>query len=870
MTAAPHAFPGDLPIEDSLIKQHKLTPDEYARVEKALGRKPSYTELGVFSVMWSEHCSYKSSRVHLRRLPTKGPRVIQGPGENAGVVDIGDGFAAVFKMESHNHPSFIEPYQGAATGVGGILRDVFTMGARPIASLNSLRFGSPDHPRTPELLRGVVAGIGGYGNSIGVPTVGGEVQFDPSYDGNILVNAFTCGVARTDRIFYGRAAGIGNPILYIGAKTGRDGIHGATMASDEFGSAKEGTGELATASSIKKGVRSTMQVGDPFMEKLLLEACLELFAADVLEGIQDMGAAGLTSSSVEMAGRAGNGIEIDLDLIPRRARKMTPYELLLSESQERMLLVAKRGCEDAVIAICKKWDLDAAIVGRVTDSKRWVVKATPGFDPLDGGSPSGEKQIAADIPVDVLTDDAPLYDRPRQSAPVSANVDVPESTDPSADLLALLGSPNVGSRAWIWRQYDHIVRGGTVVRPGSDAAVVRVPCSRDGKVIDKHLAFAVDCNGRFVELSPEEGAKMAIAEVCRNLVCSGAEPIGITDCLNFASPEVPTTMDQIARAIDGLAEACRALEVPIVSGNVSLYNETNEGEGASRVRRPILPTPSVAAVGLLQKETDVVTQWFAGEGDVVFLLGTDAGEAGLGGSEYQSLKSGKLGGPAPRIDLDAEKKLQKLVLDLARGQLLASAHDVADGGLAVAIAECCATAPGSKPAFGAKVTVPAGASVAASLFGEAPLVSSSRFARRTARRSKSRQRRRAFRSSSSAARAATRSPSPSALTPSTSRCPPFAKRASAVSSRSSAPERQREGGARQARQTSPGRSIGPGNGRAFLLVARIRSGLPGSRAIQSAPSHARQALVNDETRVRRALESMGRWVGRWCGSCRLA
>jgi len=719
-------FPGDLPITPEVIKQHKLNAEEYARVEKALGRTPTYTELGVFSVMWSEHCSYKSSRVHLRRLPTKGPRVIQGPGENAGVVDIGDGFAAVFKMESHNHPSFIEPYQGAATGVGGILRDVFTMGARPIAGLNSLRFGRPDHPRTPELLRGVVAGIGGYGNSIGVPTVGGEVQFDSAYDGNILVNAFTCGVARTDRIFYGRAAGVGNPILYIGARTGRDGIHGATMASDEFGDAKEGTGELATASSIKKGVRSTMQVGDPFMGKLLLECCLELFSSDVLEGIQDMGAAGLTSSSVEMAGRAGNGLELDLDKIPRRAKKMTPYEILLSESQERMLLVAKRGCEDKVLAICKKWELDAAVVGRVTDTKRWVVMATPGYDPLDDaqtGAPRGEKQIAADIPVDVLTDEAPVYDRPRKSAPPRADVPVPESTDPSADLLALLASPNIGSRAWIWRQYDHIVRGGTVVRPGSDAAIVRVPCERDGEVVMKHLAFAVDCNGRFVELAPEEGAKMAIAEVCRNLVCGGAEPIGITDCLNFASPEEPTTMDQLARAIDGLAEACRALDVPIVSGNVSLYNETTDAQG----RHPILPTPTVAAVGLVNDAADIVTQWFAREGDVVVLLGEAAGANGangLGGSEYQLAKSGKLGGPPPRIDLEAEKRLQRLVLELARAHVLASAHDVADGGLAVALAECCTTSRDGA-LVGADITLPApagGASsgVAAALFGEAP------------------------------------------------------------------------------------------------------------------------------------------------------
>jgi phosphoribosylformylglycinamidine synthase len=715
------AFPGDVPITPEVIKQHKLTPEEYERIERALGRAPTYTELGVFSVMWSEHCSYKSSRVHLKRLPTKGPRVIQGPGENAGVVDIGDGFAAVFKMESHNHPSFIEPYQGAATGVGGILRDVFTMGARPIASLNSLRFGRPDHPRTPELLRGVVAGIGGYGNSIGVPTVGGEVRFDPSYDGNILVNAFACGVARTDRIFYGRAAGVGNPILYVGAKTGRDGIHGATMASDEFteeggdaAQARKEGGELATASSIKKGVRSTMQVGDPFMGKLLLEACLELFAADVLEGIQDMGAAGLTSSSVEMASRAGNGIELDLDTIPRRARRMSPYEILLSESQERMLLVAKRGREEDVIRICRKWDLDCAVVGRVTDTKRWVVTATPGYDPLDGEPPRGEKKVCADIPVDALTDAAPVYDRPRKPAPTRPDVPVPETTDARADLIALLRSPNIGSRAWIWRQYDHIVRGGTVVRPGSDAAVVRIPCERDGAVVLKHLAFAVDCNGRYVELSPVEGGKMAVAEVCRNLVCAGAEPIGITDCLNFASPEDPGTMDQFAQAIDGLAAACRALEVPIVSGNVSLYNETTDASG----RKPILPTPTVAAVGIVRDPEDVLTQWFAREGEIVVLLG-DASGPGLGGSEYQAMKTRSLGGPAPWIDLDAEMRLQRLVLDLARAHILSSAHDVSDGGLAVTLAECCTTGP---ELVGAEVTIPYddGTSAAAALFGEGP------------------------------------------------------------------------------------------------------------------------------------------------------
>ncbi|HEY3595850.1 MAG TPA: phosphoribosylformylglycinamidine synthase subunit PurL, partial [Polyangiaceae bacterium] len=465
-TAVPRLFPGDQPITADLVRSHHITPDEHRRIVESLGREPTYTELGVFSVMWSEHCSYKSSRVHLSRLPTKGPRVIQGPGENAGVVDIGDGFAAIFKMESHNHPSFIEPYQGAATGVGGILRDVFTMGARPVASLDSLRFGRPTHPRTASLLRGVVAGIAGYGNCVGVPTVGGELMFDPSYDGNILVNAFTCGVARTDRIFYGRAAGIGNPILYIGAKTGRDGIHGATMASDEF---SEGG----------PSQRPTVQVGDPFMEKLLIEACLEIFEEDLLEGIQDMGAAGLTSSSVEMAARSGNGLEIDLDRVPRRAKKLTPYEILLSESQERMLLVAKKGREEGVVAICKKWDLDAVVIGRVTDTARWVVRATPGYDPLDASStPREEPIVVCDLPVDVLTDDAPKYNRPRAidgSLTARRGFDlrsIPAPTDFKRELLSMIGSPNLGSRRWVYRQYDQIVRGGTAVRAGSDAGVV--------------------------------------------------------------------------------------------------------------------------------------------------------------------------------------------------------------------------------------------------------------------------------------------------------------------------------------------------------------------------------------------------------------
>ncbi|MCL2450871.1 MAG: phosphoribosylformylglycinamidine synthase subunit PurL [Polyangiaceae bacterium] len=711
------SLPTDPPVTPALAAQHKLTPDEYATVLSALGRTPTYAELGVFSVMWSEHCSYKSSRVHLRRLPTKGPRVIQGPGENAGVVDIGDGFAAVFKMESHNHPSFIEPHQGAATGVGGILRDVFTMGARPIASLDSLRFGRPDHPRTPELLRGVVAGIGGYGNCFGVPTVGGELQFDERYDGNILVNAFTCGVARADRIFYGRATGVGNRILYIGAKTGRDGIHGATMASDEF-SAAPAEGEAA-----RPKMRTTMQVGDPFMGKLLLEACLELFAEDVLEGIQDMGAAGLTSSSVEMAGRAGNGVDIDLDLVPRRAKAMTPYEILLSESQERMLLVAKPGREARVLEICARWELDAAVIGTVTGTKRWVVRASPGYDPLDAAPGARSPVVVCDIPIGVLTDDAPCYDRPRSHGVPAVTTlgaaTIPVPVDWAGEFLDLLASPNVGSRAWVWRQYDHIVRGGTIVRPGSDAAVVRVPCTADGVTIDKLLAFSVDCNGRMCELDAFVGAAMAVAEVCRNLVCGGAEPIGITDCLNFGNPERPEVMDAFSRAIDGLAAACNVLGVPIVSGNVSLYNETAIRGAPSRA---ILPTPSVAAVGLVASIDDVVTADFKRPGDAVVLLGeaTGGGLRGLGGSEWLVRKLGRLTGEVPLLELGGEAKLQRLVLDLARSHAIASAHDVSDGGLATALAESCVT--GARP-VGARISLPRAASpidAVAALFGEAP------------------------------------------------------------------------------------------------------------------------------------------------------
>ncbi len=647
--------------------------------------------------MWSEHCSYKSSRIHLGRLPSEGPKVVQGPGENAGAVDIGDGFCAVFKMESHNHPSFIEPYQGAATGVGGILRDVFTMGARPVASLNSLRFGRPDHPKTPHLLRGVVAGIGGYGNCIGVPTVGGEVQFDPSYDGNILVNAFTVGVAPIDGLFFGTAEGVGNPVLYVGARTGRDGIHGATMASAEF-----------DAESERK--LPTVQVGDPFMEKLLLEACLEIFRADCLVGVQDMGAAGLTSSSVEMAARSGSGIELDLDAIPRRARALTPYEMLLSESQERMLMVAEDGREQEVLDICAKWDLEAAVIGRVTDTGRFVCRATPGYDPLHSPDAERAPQPVVDIPIGALADEAPRYDRPqREPQPPFTSPGPSLDVDAGEELLALIGSPNCGSRQWIWRQYDHIVRDGTVFRPGeSDAAVVRVFCEKDGETRTKYLALSLDCNGRHVQLDAHQGAAMAVAECARNVACAGAEPLGLTDCLNFGSPEKPDTMWRFAKAVDGIRDACEALGVPVVSGNVSLYNET---EG-----RAILPTPTVGVVGQLADPAHRVRSAFVGEGDLVAHLGAPSRGA-LGGSEYWVTKTGYVGGEPVGIDLPAEVALQMAMRNLARAGLLSSAHDVSDGGFGVALAECCIGA-----GLGCRVRLPGDSNVApaARLFSEEP------------------------------------------------------------------------------------------------------------------------------------------------------
>jgi len=639
-----------------LLAQHNLTTDEYKKILEILGREPNITELGMFSVMWSEHCSYKSSRVHLKKLPTTGPRVVQGPGENAGAVDIGDGLCVVFKMESHNHPSFIEPYQGAATGVGGILRDVFTMGARPIALLDSLRFGGLDSAKNRHLMRGVVAGIAGYGNCMGVPTVGGEVRFDDIYSLNPLVNAFCLGVAHKDRIFRGTAEGVGNPVIYFGSKTGRDGIHGATMASDAFDNESEQK-------------RPTVQVGDPFQEKLLLEACLELMANDLLVGIQDMGAAGLTSSSCEMASRAGNGIELDLTHVPRREPGMTPYELMLSESQERMLMVAKAGKEDECLSICRKWDLDVAVVGKVTGDGRLRV--------LDQG------QVVAEIPAKALADDGPRYERPYsppayQDMLTNLNYDsIPDVKDANAALLTLLSSPTIASKRWVYEQYDHMVRTNTIVRPGSDAAVVRI------KGTNKAVAMTVDCNGRYCLLHPYEGARLAVVEAARNLVCSGAEPIGLTDCLNFGNPERPDIMWQFVLAIEGLKDACEHFNIPIVSGNVSFYNETN---GLS-----IYPTPMLGMFGLIDEADRAMTQWFRDEGDAIVLLGKTRED--LGGSEYLKVLQHREQGSPPFLSLDIEKALQDFALKVIHEGLVQSAHDCSDGGLAVALAECCVSGP---------------------------------------------------------------------------------------------------------------------------------------------------------------------------------
>lgn len=654
----------DIQITKELIEAHGLTEEEYERIIKILGREPSYTELGIFTVMWSEHCSYKSSKVHLRRFPTDAPWVIQGPGENAGVIDIGDGLAAVFKMESHNHPSFIEPYQGAATGVGGILRDIFTMGARPIASLNSLRFGLLDKPKHKYLFSGVVSGIAGYGNCIGVPTVGGEIYFNDTYNGNILVNVFNLGIAKKDKIFKGKAAGIDNPVIYVGSKTGRDGIHGASLlASHEFDEKSE-------------EMRPTVQVGDPFTEKLLLEACLELMDKDLIVGIQDMGAAGLTSSSSEMASRGGTGIEIELSLIPTREEGMTPYELMLSESQERMLIVAKKGKEKGVEEIFKKWDLEAVVIGRVRDDGILRVK--------DKGI------VVAEIPAKALAEESPVYNR-KIKRPDSQNelqslelskLQLPKNYNDV--LLKLLGSPNIASKEWVFEQYDHMVRTNTAVLPGSDAAVIRV------KGTDKALAIKVDCNSRYCYLDPFLGGALAVAESARNIVCSGGRPLAITDCLNFGNPEKPEVMWQFSEAVDGISEACMRLKIPVVSGNVSFYNETKD--------QRIYPTPVIGMVGIIDNIEQAMTQWFKRKGDIIVLIGDNGDD--LGGSEYLYIFHELERGMPPSLDLNKEINIQRLCLQAIKEGIIISSHDCSEGGLAVALAECCIS--GSEP-IGAEI-----------------------------------------------------------------------------------------------------------------------------------------------------------------------
>jgi phosphoribosylformylglycinamidine synthase subunit PurL len=643
------------PITSQIVAEHGFSPEEYESVLHAMGREPNLTELGIFSVMWSEHCSYKSSRLHLKKLPTTAPWVICGPGENAGVIDIGDGQAAIFKMESHNHPSYIEPYQGAATGVGGILRDVFTMGARPIANLNALRFGRPDHPKMRHLIDGVVRGIGGYGNCVGVPTVGGEVNFHPAYDGNILVNAMTVGVADTDKIFYCAASGVGNSIVYVGSKTGRDGIHGATMASADF-------------SDDTEEKRPTVQVGDPFTEKLLIEACLELMATDAIVAIQDMGAAGLTSSSVEMASKGGCGIRLNMNAVPQRETGMTPYEMMLSESQERMLMVLKPGSERQAEAIFHKWELDFAIIGEVTDTGHMV---------LDWNG-----EVVADIPLGPLAEDAPEYDRPyisKEEYKVWANVkslgDIPESNDIAADLLKLMASPDIASRRWIYEQYDQKVGGDTVQSPGGDAAVVRVHGT------EKALAMTTDCTPRYCYADPYEGGKQAIAEAYRNLSAVGATPLAVTNCLNFGNPQRPEIMAQFVGCLEGMADACRALDFPIVSGNVSLYNESKATGGGSA----ILPTPAIGAVGLLKDWSKASNIAFKSEGEAIFVIGATRGH--LGQSLWLRELHGREDGAPPPVDLAAEKKLGRLVQKLVSLGKVTAVHDVSDGGLLVAIAE---------------------------------------------------------------------------------------------------------------------------------------------------------------------------------------
>jgi len=647
-------------ITSQIVADHGLNEEEYARILHAMGREPNMVELGIFSVMWSEHCSYKSSRIHLKKLPTEAPWVICGPGENAGVIDIGEGpngtkLAAIFKMESHNHPSYIEPYQGAATGVGGILRDVFTMGARPVANMNALRFGRPDHPKMKHLVQGVVAGIGGYGNCVGVPTVGGETNFHPAYDGNILVNAMTVGIADQDKIFYSAATGVGNPIVYVGSKTGRDGIHGATMASADFGADIEEK-------------RPTVQVGDPFTEKLLIEACLELMASDAIVAIQDMGAAGLTSSSVEMATNGKAGIILNMDMVPCREEGMTPYEMMLSESQERMLMVLKPGREEFAKAIFDKWELDFAVIGEVTDSGHMVLM--------------WKGEVVCDIPLGPLAEDAPLYDRPAASkeeykawAKVKPLGDIPQSTDIGADLLRLMACPDLASRAWIWQQYDSQVGGDTAQLSGGDAAVVRIHGT------NRALAMSTDCTPRYCYADPYEGGKQAVAETYRNICAVGARPLAITNCLNFANPQRPEIMAQIVGCLEGMGDACRALDYPIVSGNVSLYNESKATGGGSA----ILPTPAIGGVGVLEDVSKMATIGFKAEGDAIFVIGDNNGH--LGQSLWLRELHGREDGDAPVVNLAAEKAHAQFVRKLIDEGKVNAVHDIADGGLLVALTE---------------------------------------------------------------------------------------------------------------------------------------------------------------------------------------
>ncbi|MGG4267650.1 phosphoribosylformylglycinamidine synthase subunit PurL [Peribacillus simplex] len=632
-----------------LYESMGLSDKEFAMVEKILGRLPNYTETGLFSVMWSEHCSYKNSKPILRKFPITGEKVLQGPGEGAGIVDIGDDQAVVFKIESHNHPSAIEPYQGAATGVGGIIRDVFSMGARPIAMLNSLRFGELDNDRVKYLFKEVVAGIAGYGNCIGIPTVGGEIQFDPSYEGNPLVNAMCVGLIDHKDIKKGQAHGVGNTVMYVGAKTGRDGIHGATFASEEL-----------SESSEEK--RPAVQVGDPFMEKLLLEACLELIQNDALVGIQDMGAAGLTSSSAEMASKAGSGIKMNLDLIPQRETGMTAYEMMLSESQERMLIVVTKGREQEIVDLFTKYDLEAVSVGEVTDDKNLTL--------------SHQGEIVAEVPVDALAEEAPIYNKPSAEPQYfrdfqSMKAEVPVIEDYKETLISLLKQPTISSKEWVYDQYDYMVRTNTVVSPGSDAAVVRV------RGTNKALAMTTDCNSRYIYLDPETGGKIAVAEAARNIICSGAEPLAITDCLNFGNPEKPEIFWQLEKAADGMSEACRSLSTPVIGGNVSLYNETN-GEA-------IYPTPVVGMVGLVSDLQHITTQSFKSESDLIYVVGKAKAE--FGGSELQKMLDGKIFGRAPELDLSVEQKRQQQILTAIKKGLVASAHDLSEGGLAVALAE---------------------------------------------------------------------------------------------------------------------------------------------------------------------------------------